>query len=47
VDRWIVVSDKAALKEMKRLPKEIVKILAQLRLDLESEGPTPRLASEA
>jgi mRNA-degrading endonuclease RelE of RelBE toxin-antitoxin system len=42
VHRWVVLLDRAAVKDLKRLPKEIVEILAQLRLDLEAEGPTPK-----
>ena len=40
--RWVVVLEKSAAKSLKRLPKEIVEILDQLRHDLESEGPTPK-----
>jgi mRNA-degrading endonuclease RelE of RelBE toxin-antitoxin system len=37
-----VVLEKGAAKDLKRLPKEIVEILDQLRHDLEAEGPTPK-----
>lgn len=40
--RWVVLLDRAAAKEMRRLPKEIVEILDQLRHDLEAEGPSPK-----
>lgn len=42
MQRWVVVLEKGAVKDLKRLPKEIVEILDQLRHDLESEGPTPK-----
>jgi mRNA-degrading endonuclease RelE of RelBE toxin-antitoxin system len=42
VQRWVVVLDKKAAKELRRLPREIVEILDQLRHDLEEEGPTPK-----
>lgn len=41
MQRWVVVLSKTAEKECRKMPKEIIEILAQLRLDLESEGPTP------
>lgn len=34
--------DRQAEKELRKLPKEIVEILDQLRNDLEAEGPTPK-----
>jgi hypothetical protein len=40
--KWIVLLDKNAAKELKKLPQEVVEILAQLRADLESDGPTPK-----
>jgi mRNA-degrading endonuclease RelE of RelBE toxin-antitoxin system len=42
VRRWVVILDRSAAKELKRLPREIVEILDQLRHDLEAEGPTPK-----
>lgn len=32
---------RSAEKDLKKLPKEVVEILAQLRIDLSTEGPTP------
>ena len=40
--QWTVVLDKQAAKSLDKLPKEIVEILAQLRQDLETEGPMPK-----
>lgn len=42
MQRWVVVLEKKAAKEVKRLPREIVEILDQFRHDLEEEGPTPK-----
>ena len=42
MQRWTVLLEKSAAKDLKRLPKEIVEILDQLRHDLEAEGPTPK-----
>ena len=42
MQRWVVILEKKAAKELKRLPKEIVLILAQFKVDLEAEGPTPK-----
>jgi len=42
VKRWVVVAEKQVAKQLKKLPKEIVEILDQLRHDLEEEGPTPK-----
>lgn len=42
MDRWVVVLDKNAAKDLRRLPTEVVTILDQLRLDLAQEGPTPK-----
>ncbi len=42
MQQWVVVLEKNALKELKKLPKEIVLILDQLRHDLAAEGPTPK-----
>lgn len=42
MQRWVVVLEKGAVKDLRKLPTEIVEILDQLRLDLESEGPTPK-----
>ena len=40
--RWVVVLEKGVVKDLKRLPTEIVTILDQLRQDLAQEGPTPK-----
>ena len=42
MQRWVVIVDKKAEKELKRLPKDILSILDQLRQDLAAEGPLPR-----
>ena len=42
MQRWCVLLDRQAEKELKKLPKEIVEILDQFRNDLEAEGPTPK-----
>ena len=42
VQHWVVILKKAAVKDVKKLPKEVVEILDQLRHDLESEGPIPK-----
>lgn len=42
MQRWVVILEKSAVKDLKRLPREVVEILDQLRHDLESEGPTPK-----
>ena len=42
MQRWVVVLEKSAVKDLKRLPREVVEILDQLRHDLEAEGPTPK-----
>lgn len=42
MQRCLVVIERKVAKQLKRLPKEIVEILDQLRNDLELEGPTPR-----
>jgi mRNA-degrading endonuclease RelE of RelBE toxin-antitoxin system len=42
MQQWVVVLEKNALKELKKLPKEIVLLLDQLRHDLQQEGPTPK-----
>ena len=40
--RWTVVLEKSVVKDLRKLPTEIVEILDQLRHDLEAEGPTPK-----
>lgn len=42
VHRWVVILEKNAAKDLRRLPREVVEILDQLRHDLEEEGPTPK-----
>ncbi len=42
MQRWVVILERSAEKQLKRLPKEVAEILAQFTLDLETEGPTPR-----
>jgi mRNA-degrading endonuclease RelE of RelBE toxin-antitoxin system len=42
VTQWIVLLDRQAAKDLKKLPKEIVELLDQLRNDLMAEGPTPK-----
>ena len=42
VQHWVVILKRSAVKDLKKLPKEIIEILDQLRYDLESEGPTPK-----
>lgn len=39
--QWKVLLSKTAAKQCKRLPKEVIEILDQLRHDLALEGPTP------
>ena len=39
---WVAILTKSAAKDLKRLPKEIVEIMSQLRHDLEAEGPVPK-----
>ncbi|OFZ82170.1 MAG: hypothetical protein A2583_07625 [Bdellovibrionales bacterium RIFOXYD1_FULL_53_11] len=41
MQRWTVVLQKGAVKDLRRLPREIVEILDQLRHDMEAEGPVP------
>ena len=40
--RWTVILHKSAVKDLKKLPKEVIEILAQLKQDMESEGPLPK-----
>jgi mRNA-degrading endonuclease RelE of RelBE toxin-antitoxin system len=42
VQRWVVVLEKSALKDLRKLPHGVVEILDQLRFDLEVEGPVPK-----
>lgn len=42
MQRWVVVLDKSAVKDLKRLPREVIEILDQLRHDLADEGPLPK-----
>lgn len=42
VQRWVVILEKSAVKDLKRLPREVIEILDQLRHDLEAEGPKPK-----
>ena len=42
MQRWIVILEKSVVKDIRKLPKGVVEILGQLRLDLEAEGPTPK-----
>ncbi len=42
MQHWVIVIEKKAIKEIKRLPKEIIVILAQFQQDLKSEGPAPK-----
>ena len=39
--RWVVILERKAEKQLKRLPKEIADILDGFKLDLAAEGPTP------
>lgn len=40
--RWTVYVDRRVVRQLQKLPKEIVEILDQLRRDLADEGPVPR-----
>jgi mRNA-degrading endonuclease RelE of RelBE toxin-antitoxin system len=42
MQRWVVVLERSAVKDLRKLPREVVEILDQLRHDLEAEGPVPK-----
>jgi mRNA-degrading endonuclease RelE of RelBE toxin-antitoxin system len=42
MQRWVVILDKSAVKDLKKLPEEVIEILDQLKQDMQTEGPVPK-----
>lgn len=42
MQRWVVILERSAEKQLKRLPKEVFSIFGDFTEDLAAEGPTPR-----